>query len=326
MKPLITVVIPTYQAEKTIVRCLESVINQTYKNLEILCGDDASTDETVHLIEKYSRNDYRIQLICFAENRGQAAVRNSLIKRATGTFLCFIDADDYVDNCFVEKLYCSMREYGSDISVCNYYIESLSGKREKIDQNYRGLMSSERFRREIFYDTCPSFLWNKLFRSALFHGNMLCEGIVWEDLEWMGRTAVRIQRGVSFVQDPLYIYVQNPNSTCHKRERMVYKSGCIAYAFYRRYCLALNMYDQDLIDIAMAQMVRRVLAYYTYKKYDDDGFILKYEEEMNRDFNSLTVIMIFKNKIMQLKEKVQYYFFRINKNLFFKNAKKRLGL
>lgn len=318
-----------YQAEKTIIRCIESVICQTYKNLEILCGDDASTDTTTQLVDNFRKKDKRITLVRFEENRGQAAVRNNLIRRATGDFICFIDADDYVDKHFVEKLFQSLQEYNSEISVCNYFIEEISGEIKSVDLHYRGCISTDQFCEEIFSDHCPSFLWNKLFYRNIFVGNMFCEGIVWEDLEWMARTAIKVRgrtKMISFVQEPLYFYWQNPHSTCHKKTQMVYKSGCVAYAFYRRYCLAMSMNDQNLVDIAMAEWIPRMISYYTYKKYCEDEFLLKYEEELTRNFNSLRSMMIIMNRKMSIKEKVQYFFFYINKNIFFKFAKRRLGL
>lgn len=163
-QPLVSVMIPVYQAENTIEKCLDSILSQTYKRIEILAVDDGSTDNTKNILRKYAGKDNRIRAKFYDENRGQSAVRNEMIRWARGEFFCFVDSDDYVDEKFIEELFDSITRNNTDISVCNYYSVSDIGEINAIDLRYRGVLEQKAFCEEIIADRCPSFLWNKMFK------------------------------------------------------------------------------------------------------------------------------------------------------------------
>jgi glycosyltransferase involved in cell wall biosynthesis len=112
----ITIIIPCYNVEKYLDRCMISVINQTLQNIEIIVIDDKSTDKTPSIIYKYHKLDKRIQVIAFEKNKGVANARNAGIKKAKGKYIGFLDSDDYVDLDFYEKLYIKAIETKSDIT------------------------------------------------------------------------------------------------------------------------------------------------------------------------------------------------------------------
>lgn len=120
-KERISVIIPAYNAEKYIERCLHSLLNQTYKNLEIIVVNDGSQDNTASIVEKVRNEDSRIILINKV-NSGVSETRNVGLKYATGDYIGFSDADDYVEETMYEKLISSMKETNSDISMCSYNI------------------------------------------------------------------------------------------------------------------------------------------------------------------------------------------------------------
>ena len=119
-KPLITVIIPVYNTEKYLDKCIKSVINQTYKNLEIIIVNDGSTDNSLNYIQKCKKQDNRIKIINKA-NGGLSSSRNKALDIHKGKYISFIDSDDYVDSNFIEELYNNLINTNSDISVCNYY-------------------------------------------------------------------------------------------------------------------------------------------------------------------------------------------------------------
>lgn len=325
IQPLISVIIPTYQAENSIEKCLDTVIGQTYKNLEILVSDDGSNDHTREIIDNYIKRDSRIKAKFNRENRGQSVVRNEMISMAKGQFYCFVDSDDYVDETLIDNLYESITTNNTDIAICNYFTVSIDGEVQAVDQHYRGIMNKDKFCEEILADRCPSFLWNKMFKPSLFVGNLLCEGIVWEDLEWFARTCVLLG-GASFVEKPLYYYVENVSSTVHKKERMVYKSGCIAYAFCQRYKVAVQTENLYLKDIALGEMIGRILSYQVYKKYYNDSFSVKYDAEIDKIFKGISAINVLMSKKMGFYKKAQYICYRANENLFMILSKYRLRI
>ncbi|HEM5980954.1 TPA: glycosyltransferase family 2 protein [Streptococcus suis] len=121
MDDLISVIVPVYNVEKYLSQCLESIINQTYKNIEILLINDASTDNSKQICQHYSQLDSRIKLFNKPENRGVSDSRNWGIENCVGEYIIFIDSDDYIEYNFIEKLYeVSISEY-ADIVVGEYY-------------------------------------------------------------------------------------------------------------------------------------------------------------------------------------------------------------
>ncbi|MDR1167965.1 MAG: glycosyltransferase [Heliobacteriaceae bacterium] len=113
--PKISVIIPVYNTGPYLRRCLDSVLNQTLQDIEIICINDGSTDSSLTVLKEYAAKDSRVRVINFAKNKGAAAARNAGIKAATGEYIGFIDSDDYVDLDFYEKLYERMLQTGADI-------------------------------------------------------------------------------------------------------------------------------------------------------------------------------------------------------------------
>lgn len=112
----ISVVIPIYNTEKFLVKTLDSVINQTYKNLEIICVNDGSTDNSLNILTSYAKNDFRIKIIN-KPNSGLSDARNTGIDAASGEYIAFVDSDDYIDKDFYEKLMESIQKSGADVAM-----------------------------------------------------------------------------------------------------------------------------------------------------------------------------------------------------------------
>lgn len=115
---MISVIVPVYNTEAYLVRCLDSLLMQTYPNLEILLIDDASTDKSGSICETYAARDSRLKVIRFPKNQGPSAARNAGIRKAEGKFISFVDADAYVEPDIMEKLYVALSENEADISIC----------------------------------------------------------------------------------------------------------------------------------------------------------------------------------------------------------------
>ena len=116
MNKLISVIIPVYNVEKYIEQCIKSVVNQTYKNIEILLVNDGSTDKSGEICSEYAKKDNRIKVV-YTENLGVSNARNIGLDEAKGEYLTFIDADDYVDERYIEQLYTQCKNTNSDISI-----------------------------------------------------------------------------------------------------------------------------------------------------------------------------------------------------------------
>ena len=117
-RPLISVIVPVYNVEPYLDRCLGSLAAQTYSELEIIVIDDASKDHGGKICDAWAAKDPRLQAVHFPVNRGLSAARNEGVRRAAGPFVCFVDSDDYVEPNLLERLYESLVETGAQISIC----------------------------------------------------------------------------------------------------------------------------------------------------------------------------------------------------------------
>lgn len=169
MEEKISVIIPAYNIEQYIGTCLDSVINQTWTNLEIIMVDDGSTDDTVKITEIYAKKDHRIKVIK-KENGGVTSARLTGVQEATGEFIGFVDGDDIIESDMYERLLKNAQNYHADISHCGYQMVFPN----RVDYYYNTGRLVQQDGKAGLKDLLEgSFiepgLWNKLFHKTLFH-------------------------------------------------------------------------------------------------------------------------------------------------------------
>ena len=208
----ISLIIPVYNVEKYLARCLDSVINQTFKDLEIICIDDGSTDNSSDILQNYALKDERIVVIRQA-NAGLSAVRNVGISRAKGEYICFIDSDDWIDFDFCEKLYNCAEKYSADIAVAG--IVRVNGRRKKYFLRFEKETVSNNLQEKFELCDVPerSYVWNKLYRLDKLRecGLKFLEGHVFEDIIFTPQALYSLGMLVT-VPETFYYYRKNPNS------------------------------------------------------------------------------------------------------------------
>lgn len=162
----ISVIIPVYNIEKYLRRCLDSVINQTLQDLEIICVNDGSTDSSAEILEEYKRKDNRI-IILNQENIGPGAARNAGLKIARGEYIGFIDADDWIDLNFFEKLYGVAKKYDAD-AACTEIIRTYASEKKlkKIEIKKEEILHKciEKYRKLGIPKNC--YIWNKIYKKS----------------------------------------------------------------------------------------------------------------------------------------------------------------
>ncbi|NQG98110.1 glycosyltransferase family 2 protein [Streptococcus suis] len=170
--PLISVIVPIYNVENYLRQCLDSIIGQTYQNLEILLIDDASTDRSVTICHEYQARDNRIRLIQKTENRGVSDSRNLGLKNMTGDFVTFVDSDDYLESNFIDDLYSQLTLHDADIVIGEYYgFDEDSGVYYIHSQEITTeILTIEKYFSNLLTIGTVTFLtiWGKLFRSQVF--------------------------------------------------------------------------------------------------------------------------------------------------------------
>ncbi|WP_343347203.1 glycosyltransferase [Terrisporobacter petrolearius] len=183
MEPLLSIIVPAFNIENYISRCLESLINQNYKNIEIIVVDDGSKDKTGEIIDDYAKQDYRIKFI-HKKNEGVSIARNTGIDIAKGDYIGFVDGDDTVDKEMFEILIKNAVDYNADISHCGYKMVFPSRidyyyntENIIIQNNYDGLEGL------LKADKIEPGLWNKIYKANLFNDFRLNPNIKYnEDL------------------------------------------------------------------------------------------------------------------------------------------------
>lgn len=181
MEKLISIVLPIYNVEKYIEKCMDSVLNQTYKNIEVILVDDGSPDRCPKICEEYAKKDNRIKVV-HKENGGLSDARNAGIKVANGEYITFIDSDDYVDEDYVEFLYNNIEKTNADIAIGAHRVLYDSGKViEKATHENSVLKPKEVLERILYDDGIDLSAWGKLYKISLFDDIKFPKGRIFED-------------------------------------------------------------------------------------------------------------------------------------------------
>lgn len=211
-KPLISVIIPVYKVEQYLHKCIDSVINQTYSNLEIILVDDGSPDNCGMICDEYSPKDSRIRVI-HKGNGGLSDARNAGLDIATGDYIGFVDSDDYIASDMYEILLKNAQKNGADISLCGYYNEYEGGiiKNNCSVNEQKVLTASDGLKEVIYSKKYGIMAWTKLYKKELFKNVRYPKGHVCEDVYVIGDIFENVKIAV-FDTTPLYYYVHRNDS------------------------------------------------------------------------------------------------------------------
>lgn len=211
-KPLISVIIPAYNIADYLPRCLDSVLGQTYDNLEVIVISDGSTDRTNEIINSYAEKDNRI-IPVFKENSGVSDTRNKGLDIAKGDYIGFVDGDDYIESNMYEILMKNALEYDADISHCGYQMVFPSHtdfyfntKELRVQDNKRGMFDF------ITADKIEPSIWNKIYRKNILKNVRLNKDIKYNEDVLFNLEAFKNSSKAIFYDVPLYYYVLRKDS------------------------------------------------------------------------------------------------------------------
>lgn len=328
MDSLISVIIPIYQAEHFLKRCLESVVNQTYKNIEIICVVDGATDGSLEICKEFSEKDNRI-IVKYQNNAGQSTARNRAMDIASGDYFAFVDSDDFVEVDMIEKLYSAVKASNCDMAFCDiykYYSETNKVIESYYDSNV--ILDHEKLMEDGVADKIPGYPCNKLIKRNCLENIRFVVGVKYEDLEWVPRLFHNIKSAV-YVNMPLYNYCYNPQSTCNNTSRQIINSYYIAEAFYRRYDYVKEYYPQYLG--AAKRLFYSSAISLCAAKYSNDGEELPSKSKIIlQELKKVSTFEIISDSGYRLKTKINliaYRYFRpvyiIEKKIVFKLKKRK---
>jgi len=171
LSPLISIILPVYNVEKYLNKCTQSIINQTYKNFEIICIDDGSTDKSGEILDELARQEPRMRVI-HQENRGLMSVRTRGISETKGEYIAFVDGDDYITADMFQTLAEAIEKNSSDIAVCGFEFTDEDGVRlNAVTPQDKTITADEAIKELLYkdiYKTGLTPLWNKLYKKELF--------------------------------------------------------------------------------------------------------------------------------------------------------------
>ena len=179
INPKVSVIIPVYNVEKYISKCLNSVVNQTYKNIEIVIVDDGSKDNSGVIVDNFASNDKRV-VVLHKENAGVSAARNDGLRKSTGEYVVFVDSDDYLELDFIEYYISIIVDTNADV-VCGLKHFSIWNRTQSSDFNYSGI-DRVKAMRYIYLEKINVAVWNKIYSKEL----ILNSGVEFDESIWYG--------------------------------------------------------------------------------------------------------------------------------------------
>lgn len=251
---LVSVIIPVYNVEAFLDRCVTSVVNQTYANLEIVLVDDGATDSSPELCERWAEKDPRI-IVVHKPNGGLSSARNAGIARSTGPWIAFIDSDDWIEPDYIETLHTLAVEHDADLSVCSLYdyrtpehmLDPLKDEITTGRDLFIKVTQTDNWRYQV--------AWNKLYARRLCPPDLFPEGKLHEDTFTFPKIA--LNAGIVVVTSkPLYHYMVNPGSIMHTKYSI--RNLDVVEAMIMR----LNIAIDDSLEATYQPIVSSIRRYY----------------------------------------------------------------
>lgn len=213
-QPLVSIIVPVYKVEKYLERCVNSILNQTYRNIEVILVDDGSPDKCGVICDEYQKKDNRIRVI-HKKNGGLSDARNVAIPLVKGEYISFIDSDDWVSPYYVEHLYKAVSMCQADLGI-SWFENVFEGKAlrsepEKELMRYECLTAGECLKKLLYQDGVEVCAWGKLYKTELFEDLRYPVGKLYEDIPVTYET-VKQSKKISVIRNVDYYYFQRGDS------------------------------------------------------------------------------------------------------------------
>lgn len=292
----ISVIVPVYNVENELERCVKSICSQTYRNLEIILVDDGSTDRSGKICDELAKEDERIKVI-HQKNAGGAAARLTGYQKSSGGVIGFVDSDDYIKDSMYEMMINEMNNTNADIVFCDYTSITNNKKRNTYFAADNKLFNKNEALKYIANDEIKSFMWNKLYKKDILKADDFYIGRLMEDYLCMADIFRRCTV-VAYFHNAFYNYVRRENSIMGQKKNMFeywnacnfrlewYKNNYPRYAF-----LALNR----VVRVALTCFENRNLS------REQKGII--------REFLKENIMNILKNTKLNIHKKLKVFYY-----------------
>lgn len=223
MEDLVTVIVPVYQVKEYLAKCIESILEQTYSNIEVILIDDGSNDGSEKICDTFANIDSRVKVI-HQKNKGVSAARNIGLENSNGKYICFIDADDYIDEKYISELYKMCKENEADISICgicNVLNNKPSNKSNEIQKVYKANEAIQEVFKEKYFNCV---VWAKMFKRNMFDSYRFNTNTsISEDLEIIYKIFKQANKIAVNTGKYLYFYLIRANSALHSKYNSKYE-------------------------------------------------------------------------------------------------------
>lgn len=247
----LSIIIPVYNAEKTLEQCISSILTQTYEEFELILINDGSKDNSTYLCNKLAKMDPRVK-VKHQENQGVAAARNTGIAMAAGDYLQFVDSDDYLHKEMCQRLIDGFETKNCEWMVSSYY-DVFENEVKTSKNSYQGIYTKKEYLKLMMGDPKDYYfgvLWNKLYLRKIIISNHLRfsnEVSLGEDFIFNLQYCCHVKR-IVIIDKPLYYYVQISNSSLDRKKKDVMTrihNRTKLFQYYKNFCIALGMYEAN---------------------------------------------------------------------------------
>ncbi len=312
--PEVSILIPAYNVDQYIERCLDSILNQKFKDFEVVVVNDCSTDSTLQIIQRYAKDDPRIKVITNKNNRGVSETRNILIRNASGEFVAFIDPDDFVDTNYLNHLTSVQKHEHVDVVACSrviYYDAEDQYKDVRESFANRVLDSRDAIRALNCYTSFDMSMWAKLIRRDLFRTIVFPKDKLAED-QFICYKILDNANSVYYTTNYLYYY-RHRKGSLSRSKRKINKFPLQAAETQRDY---LRKHYKDLNLQGDTACFFSAVGLYNDYMYIGTGVIPQDDAERIRDNTKSYFKSVIKNPDISIKKKMQACIFISNKKIY----------
>lgn len=264
----VSLIIPVYNTAAYLRRCINSVLSQTYDNMEIICVDDGSTDGSGEILDEFAQCDKRIFAI-HQKNSGESSARNTALSVASGDYIGFVDCDDWIEPEMYEVLATSLENADADIAVSAFYREFEEGEKrtvriwneKTVEPNTFDGKQLLRYLYERDAYRSFAYIWDKLYKREVIYRNGRNPIFFDENLElggdvlWLAKCALNIRRAV-YVEDAFYHYLWREGSGCHMPDLKRRLDNITAYQ------IVLKEFEEKNVESVVVDYIKRILVYH----------------------------------------------------------------
>ena len=305
----VSVIIPIYNVEKYLKQCLNSIINQTLKDIEIICVNDCSTDKSLHILEEFALKDNRIKIIDLKQNKGVSNARNIGLELAKGEYIYLIDSDDWIDNNYLEIMVNKIKECNSNILINTNFIHEYKDKKlyskfNFIEKDFDIINS------KIVQRFFPPVIWTRLYKRSyielykLRFPQVKCA----EDI-YFTYACDLIQKYSYIFKGPYHHYFQHESSARHKKERGYYhfENFKLLYDFLIKQKVNLDDIKLFFIESLIIDSKEK----FNFIK----NYLSEIEQVFNRNINIYNIQERFLVKIIKESTDFEHFISKYNPNI-----------